>query len=78
MVYCNVVPIPPSILPTKRTLMLSDRTENKEMATMMQYAKQAARRPYLSASEPTKRADRAPARKPVVNRAATISSGKAF
>lgn len=78
MVYCKVVPIPPSILPIKRIWTLSDKTENKDMATMMQYPKQAARRPYLSAREPTKRADTAPARKPVVNNAATTSSGRPF
>ena len=45
---------------------------------MAQNARQAARRPYLSASFPVKEADTAPARKPVMKSAATTSSASPF
>lgn len=45
---------------------------------MTQNARQAARRPYLSASLPVKDADTAPARNPVMKSAATTSSASPF
>jgi hypothetical protein len=50
--------------------------QDKEYDT--QKKRQAALRPYRSASDPTKEADMAAARKPVVKRWATVSSESAF
>jgi hypothetical protein len=74
--YIRVVDIPPIIRPANRIIMLSKRMARHDNEYPMQKAKQPSFRPCLSAREPTKDADIAAARNPVVKRCATVSSGR--
>ena len=76
--YISVVERPPNIRPAKSTRIESDRTVKHDMEYATQKKRQAVFRPYRSASDPTKEADIAAARNPVVNRWATVSSDSAF
>ena len=74
----RVVESPPRHLPTRRTKKSSDIMVKQESEYAKQYARHAARLPYLSASEPTKDAPIAPAIKPPAYRAATVVSENLF
>ena len=76
--YMSVVLNPPSSLPMKRTITSSQIFVKQPTAYATQKARQARRRPYLSAKDPTKRAEIAAARKPEVNNAATTDSASPF
>lgn len=76
--YMSVVATPPRILPINSMAISSVRRARQESEYITQNARQAARRPYRSASFPVKEAATAPARKPVMKRAATTSSASPF
>jgi hypothetical protein len=74
--YISVVEMPPRIRPANNMNMESKRIARQESAYVMQKARQACLRPCLSARDPTNEAEMAAARKPVVKRWATVSSGR--
>jgi hypothetical protein len=74
----NVVESPPRALPTRSTKKSLESIVKQQREYARQYARHAARLPYLSASEPTKDALIAPAMKPTAYSAATVVSGNPF
>jgi len=76
--YIRVVLNPPSSLPINSMMTSSEIFVRHPRAYATQKARHASRRPYLSAREPTKRAEIAAERNPQVNKAATTDSARFF
>lgn len=74
----SVVLSPPNSLPAKRTIRSFEIFVKQPTAYVTQNTRQANRRPYRSAKEPTKSADTAAAKNPQVNKLATTVSERFF